>query len=294
MNTKINELLTTVELRKILQDSLEYLGEIPPAGFSKKIYQIRAERFNVLTEEGSLINRLLDDVKDTKENSKLTNGEFIQSQLDKCKDDVFGKDALYLKEEHGSIKLLKEGLLEVMHVLIETNLNLGLIVDALVKELYESGDFREELSEFFSYNEAYFYSYAIESVAYILKDYFEDGVGGIALELKNEELKLAGKKPAKANGLAEVARASVGVSSCIEMFHILKVAYRMGDEQFIKRMNAMENEIKPYDNEEVIMTNFEENAEIETLPSLFTDYTDFCREKSVKMYSAILANYMVK
>jgi len=294
MNTKINDLLTTVELRKILQDSLEYLGECPTAGFSKKIYEIRAERFNILNKEGSLINKLLDDVKDTKENSKLTNGEFIQSQLDKCRDDLFGKEALFLKEEHGSIKLEKEGLLEVMHVLIETNLNLGLIVDALVKELYESGDFRKELSEFFSYNEAYFYSYAIESVAYILKNYFEEGVGGINLELKNEELKLAGKKTAASNGLAEVARASVGVSSCIEMFHILKVAYRMGDEQFVKRMNAMENEIKPYDNEEVIMSNFEENAEIETLPKLFADYTDFCRGKSVKMYSEILARYTIR
>jgi len=294
MNTKINELLTTVELRKILQDSLEYLGEYPEAGFSKKIYQIRAERFNVLTKEGSLINKLLDDVKETREKSKLTNGEFIQSQLDKCKDDLFGKDALYLVEEHGSMKLKKEGLLEVMHVLIETNLNLGLIVDALVKKLYESGEFRKELSEFFSYNEAYFYSYAVESVAYILKEYFEEGVGGIALELKNEELKLAGKKPVKSNGLAEVARASVGVSSCIGMFHILKVAYRMGDEQFLKRLNAMENEIKPYDNAEVIKSNFEENEEISTLPKLFTDYTDFCRNISVKMYSAILANYAVK
>lgn len=290
MNEKIKNLLSIIELRIVLQDSLEYIGRPSEAGFSKRIYESRSKSFFELIKDGSNISNFLEGLNEKREGEKISVGEFIQSQFEKCDEDIFGEKAIYLQEEYGAMKLKTDGLLESMHVLIETNLNLGLLIDAIVSELYQTNEFPEDISNYLSYNEAYFYSYAAQTVSYIFSDFFKKGVEGRNVEIQNENL--SGKNSvAKKQGLAAVAFASVGIDSAIKMFSIIKSTYRIGDENFIKILDEVEGIIKPYDNEEIIKTNFEPNENIEELSNLFEDYTLLFKHQSKYMFNNIYLRY---
>ncbi len=290
MNNRIKDLLSIMELRIVLQDSLEYIGKPPEAGFSKRIYETRSKSFFELTKEGSNIAEFLEEFSEKKEDEKISVGEFIQSQFEKCDEDIFGENAVYLEEEFGAMKLKTDGLLEVMHVLIETNLNLGLLIDVIVSELYEAKEFPEDMSNYLSNNEAYFYSHAAQTVAYIFSYFFKKGVEGRDVEIENEN-RASKNIAATKQGLADVAFASVGIDSAIKMFSMLKSTYRIGDDNFIKILDEVDGIIKPYDNEEIIKTNFETNEKIEEISSYFEDYTLLFKHQSKYMFNNIYLRY---
>lgn len=279
-----------MELRIILQDSLEYISDENKEGFSSSIYKKRRKSFIELTKSGSRIDAVLKAHDEKGKKDKISAGEFIQTQIEKCSEDLFDDNAIYLKEENGTVKFVEDGLLEVMHVLIETNLNLGLITDALVADLYDKKEFPDDVSQYLSYNEAFYYSYAAQTVTKMISSYFTSGLEGKRIELES-----VGKKESKSfskkKGLAQIATASVGMDSAIKMFHLLKLSYRMGDKDFIDILNEVESIIKPYDNQEIIKTNFEEDKNMIDLDEKFQDYTLKFKYPSNYMFKNIYLRY---
>ncbi|MFA6796193.1 MAG: hypothetical protein WCR63_01255 [Bacilli bacterium] len=290
MNEKIADLMSIMELRIILEDSLEYIMKSPEAGFSKRVYDKRAKAFHELTKKGSRIDKLMNRLNEIKGDSKISVGEFISTQLEKCSEDIFDPKAIYLKEDFGAMRLQNDGLLEVMHVLIETNLNLGLLVDSIVSELYDQKKFPNDISTYLSYNEAYFYSYAAQATMYIFADYFQKGVEGKLMELEQVNSNSKGNSKRK-SGLAQVAKSSVGIDAAAKLFKVLKDSYRIGDDAFIEKLNEAEKVIEPYDNGELIKTNFEKNIAVEALSDMFEDYSFKFKTQSKYLFNNIYVRY---
>lgn len=291
MNDRINDLFAVIDLRLILENSLEYLRLAPPAGFSKKIYDKRAETFDNLTKKDSKLINFLEGLRSEKKDEKMSVGDFISSQLEKCEENFFDDKPIHIKEEYGAMKYDSEGQLEDMHVLIETNLNLGLIVDMLASQLYETNDLSSDLSNYLSYNEAYFFAEAFKTVISMFVNFFKLGVEGKKVEIENsKQFSISATKRKK--GLADVAMASVGIASTLKMFDLLKKSYRMNDSSFLLVLDKLQKIVEPYDNEEIIKTNLDEDENIENLPSLFDDFIQEYKKYERYFYNIVQTHYI--